>query len=57
MMLPVSPREVRAILVANGTASANPSTDKIGVMPNLRAIITGNQLNLAPDLYLRYRDI
>lgn len=48
-----SPLEVRRILVANGTASASPSTDKIGVMPDLRAIINGNQLNLAPDLYLR----
>ena len=48
-----SPRELRRILVSNGTSSATPSTDKIGVMPDLRAIITGNQLNLAPDLYLR----
>jgi serine protease len=48
-----SPRELRRILVTNGTASATPSTDKIGVMPDLRAIITGNALNLAPDLYLR----
>jgi Subtilase family len=48
-----SPRELRNILTSNGTASANPTTDKIGVMPDLRAIITGNHLNLAPDLYLR----
>jgi serine protease len=48
-----SPLELRRILVINGTASANPSTDKIGVMPDLRAIITGTQLNFAPDLYLR----
>ena len=27
--------------------------DRIGVMPNLRAIIDGDVLNLAPDLYLR----
>jgi serine protease len=48
-----SPRELRRILVAYGTASSAPSTDKIGVMPDLRAIINGNELNLAPDLYLR----
>jgi serine protease len=48
-----SPRELRNILTSNGTASASPGTDKIGVMPDLRAIITGNQLNLAPDLYVR----
>ena len=48
-----SPRELRNILTSNGTASANPTIDKIGVMPDLRAIITGNHLNLAPDLYLR----
>ena len=48
-----SPRELRAILKAHGTASATPATDRIGVMPNLRAIIDGNHLALAPDLYLR----
>ena len=48
-----SPRELRNILTSNGTASANPTIDKIGVMPDLRAIITGNHLDLAPDLYLR----
>jgi serine protease len=48
-----SPRELRRILVTYGTASSAPSTDKIGVMPDLRAIINGNELNLAPDLYLR----
>ena len=50
-----SPRQLRALLTtpANSTASANPSTDLIGVMPNLRAIIQGNTLNLAPDIYLR----
>ena len=48
-----SPRALRKILTTNGTASATPATDKIGVMPDLRANITGNQINLAPDLYLR----
>jgi serine protease len=48
-----SPREIRKLLTTNGTPSANPATDKIGVMPNLRAIIDGNQLALAPDVYLR----
>ena len=48
-----SPRELRDILVKGGTPSADPPVDKIGVMPNLHAIITGDQINLAPDLYLR----
>ena len=30
-----------------------PAVDRIGVMPNLRAIIDGDVLNLAPDVYLR----
>jgi subtilase family protein len=48
-----SPRELRGILAANGTASANPAADRIGVMPDLAAIIINHKLNLAPDLYLR----
>jgi hypothetical protein len=32
-----------------GTASANPATDRIGVMPNLRAIIQANQNGLTPS--------
>ena len=48
-----SPRELREILKIGGTPSANPDVDRIGVMPNLNAIITGDQINLAPDLYLR----
>ena len=48
-----SPRELRGILVTNGTPSADPPVDRIGVMPDLHAIITGDQINLAPDLYLR----
>ena len=42
-----SPRELRDLLKANGTVSATP-TDRIGVMPDLRAIITNNRLDLAP---------
>ena len=50
-----SPRQVRALLSdpATGTASSNPAMDRIGVMPNLRAILNGNILGLAPDVYLR----
>jgi hypothetical protein len=51
----IAPWQLRAMLSApaNGTASATPATDRIGVMPNLRAIIDGDVLNLAPDVYLR----
>jgi len=50
-----SPHQIRAILSdpATGTASANPATDRIGVMPDLWAILQGNVLNLAPDVYIR----
>jgi hypothetical protein len=50
-----APWQLRAILSdpANGTPSQNPAMDRIGVMPNLRSIIDGNILNLAPDVYLR----
>jgi hypothetical protein len=50
----LSPRQIREILsdAASGTASAAPTTDRIGVMPNLRAIIT-NVLNVADDVYIR----
>ncbi len=46
--------QVRAILSdpANGTASAAPVTDKIGVMPDLHAIIH-TTLGVAPDVYVR----
>jgi hypothetical protein len=51
----LSPLQMRAILSdpALGTPSADPPADRIGVMPNLRAIIEGDVLNLAPDVYLR----
>ena len=50
-----SPHQMRALLSdpANGTASATPATDLIGVMPNLRAIIDSNAIGLAPDIYIR----
>ena len=34
-----SPQELRDLLTAKGTSSNTPETDKIGVMPDLRAII------------------
>jgi len=49
----LSPLELRQILTENGTASATPATDLIGVMPNLRAIVSNSALNLLPDLYIR----
>lgn len=51
----LSALQVRAVLSnpATGTASNNPAVDRIGVMPNLRAIINGNVIGLAPDVYLR----
>jgi serine protease len=48
-----TPLELRRILTINGTASNNPAIDLIGVMPDLRAIIDGHFVNLAPDVYLR----
>jgi serine protease len=49
-----SPGQIRAMLAdpATGTLSQAPATDRIGVMPNLRAIID-NVLQVAPDVYLR----
>jgi hypothetical protein len=40
-------------LTTDGTPSANPAVDRIGVMPDLHAIITNSRINLAADLYLR----
>ncbi len=49
------PRQMRALLrdPANGTAPAAGETTAISRLPNLRAIIDGNALGLAPDIYLR----
>jgi serine protease len=50
----LSPKQMRLILgsVANGTLSANPAIDQIGVMPDLQHILD-NVLGLTPDVYLR----
>jgi hypothetical protein len=49
------PRQIRALLrnPANGTPPSAAEATAISVMPNLRAIIDGNSLGLAPDVYLR----
>ncbi len=49
-----SPYELRDILSdpANGTASSNPATDRIGVMPNLQTIID-TVIGVSPDVYVR----
>jgi len=51
----LGPRQMRALLrdPANGTAPAATEATAISRMPNLRAIIDGNALGLAPDVYLR----
>jgi hypothetical protein len=43
-----SPKDLRQVLKTNGTPSNNPAIDGIGVMPNLRGIITANQLGPGP---------
>ncbi|KAM7195521.1 major intracellular serine protease [Rhypophila sp. PSN 637] len=40
----LTPAEMRTMIVRGGTPSANPSSDKIGVMPNLKALIDGGFL-------------
>jgi serine protease len=50
----LAPYPLRALLSdpANGTPSADPAVDRIGVMPDLKEIVD-NGLNLAPDVYIR----
>jgi hypothetical protein len=50
----LSPQQLRVILAdpTNGTASANPVGDRIGVMPNLH-FIADSVLGVTPDVYLR----
>ncbi|MEM8688828.1 MAG: S8 family peptidase, partial [Pseudomonadota bacterium] len=50
-----SPKQMRALLrnPANGTPPAATETTQIGVMPDLRAIIDGSDINLAHDVYIR----
>ena len=40
-----SPAELRAILIQGGTPSLQPDVDRIGVLPNLKAIIEANFMN------------
>lgn len=40
----LSPEEMRKLIVVGGTPSANPSDDRIGVQPNLKALIDGGHL-------------
>ena len=47
-----SPGQIRYILSNSGTPSNNPAVDRIGVMPNLQAILQ-DVLNLVPDIYIR----
>ncbi|KAK4187356.1 peptidase S8/S53 domain-containing protein [Podospora australis] len=42
----IPPARLRTILRTSGTASQNPSTDRIGVLPNLKAIIDGGHIRL-----------
>jgi Subtilase family len=42
----LSPRELRDLLTTNGTPSATPATDKIGVMPDLQKIIANTKVKL-----------
>ncbi|MEO9781760.1 MAG: S8 family peptidase [Sedimentitalea sp.] len=51
----LSPAQMRAVLTnpATSTASDNPMVDRIGVMPNLRAIIEAGDFNMRPDVYIR----
>ena len=45
------PHQLREILSDPATGTGSP--DPIGVMPDLRAIVEGDALNLAPDVYVR----
>ncbi|KAK0639082.1 peptidase S8/S53 domain-containing protein [Cercophora newfieldiana] len=40
----LTPAEMRKLIVVGGTPSANPKSDKIGVQPNLKALIDGGHL-------------
>lgn len=50
-----SPGQMRAILSnpATGTNSNNPGVDRIGVMPDLQAIVDTDVFNIVPDIYMR----
>jgi serine protease len=51
----LSPSQMRAVLTnaATSTASDDPAVDRIGVMPDLRAIVEDGAFNMRPDVYLR----
>jgi serine protease len=49
----LGPLQMRRLITMSGTTTSNPASDKIGSMPNLRGLIDGQYLNLAPDLYVR----
>lgn len=49
----LAPLQMRRLITVSGTSTSNPAFDKIGLMPNLRGLIDGQYLNLAPDLYVR----
>jgi serine protease len=53
--LRLSPAQMRAVLTdpATLTPSDDPPVDRIGVLPNLRAIIEDGQFNMRPDVYIR----
>lgn len=50
-----SPGQMRALLAApaNGTASAVPVNDRMGIMPDLCKIIQTDAISITPDVYLR----
>ena len=47
------PLEIRRILQVGATASSDPANDRIGVMPNLKAIINSSDFSADPDIYIR----
>jgi serine protease len=51
----LSPAAMRVLLPlpANSTPSKDPATDRIGRMPNLRAIFEGDSFKLSPDIFIR----
>jgi len=49
----LGPWQLRELLAEGATILDPAETEKLGVMPNLRAIVSGGTLNLAPDVYVR----
>jgi hypothetical protein len=48
-----APLALRRLLAFGGTPSANPAADRVGVMPNLRAVVASAEVHLGPDVYVR----